>query len=53
MQVELDIPKREANRRYYDEREDIEIEVINEEEDEVESSYHSKLNKDQTMGKYD
>ena len=49
MQVELDLPKREANRNYYDDREDIEIEVINE-EDEVESSYHSKLNKDQNMG---
>ena len=49
MQVELEVPKREANRNYYSDREDIEIEIINE-EDEVESSYHSKLKKDQTMG---
>ena len=49
MQVELEVPKREANRNYYSEREDVEFEIINE-EDEADSSYHSKLKKDQSMG---
>ena len=51
MLVDTGPPKREAKLNYYS---DIEIEIVNEEEeDEEECSYHSKLKKHENMGKYD